>query len=329
MYKLVTISCYFGKWPEHFPEFLRSVALNPTVDFVFVTDCDIDNLPPNARLHKCSFGDLRDRFQRMFDFPIILDRPYKLCDYKPVWGLAFPEYIRDYDFWGYCDIDLFFGNIRTFLTDEVLSQHDKIYKLGHLTYYRNTPENNLRYRLDGGVRYQQAFTTTEITAFDEIAGMQNIFDKHGFSTYKSRDYADITYMKVHLTLSYFQIPEELVAVNNYDKQVFFWENGRVFRAYLKNDQINIEEFIYIHFPKRKMSRNNIPAGTNCFYITNKGLYPKNGPVNVDDFDRYNAQEPVAQLARSIKCWYMKQRFWCQYYWRIFVRKVSRLNRVKK
>lgn len=328
MYKLVTISCYFGKWPEHFPEFLQSVAMNPTVDFIFVTDCDIDALPSNAKLHKCSFDELRCRFQKMFDFPIVLDRPYKLCDYKPIWGLAFPEYIQDYDFWGYCDIDLFFGDIRKFLADEILNQHDKIYKLGHLTYYRNTAENNSRYKLDGGVLYQDAFTTKEITAFDEIAGMQNIFDKHGFSTYKSRDYADITYMKVHLTLSYFQIPEELVAINNYDKQVFYWDDGHVYRAYLKDGSINIQEFIYIHFPKRKMSRNNLSENSKSFFVTNNGLFPKVGPVRIDDFDRYNAYEPIAQIARSIKCWTMKQKTWCKYYWGIIVRKFYRLIKVK-
>lgn len=328
MYKLVTISCYFGKWPEHFPEFLRSVALNPTVDFVFVTDCDIDELPPNARLHKCSLDELRDRFQNMYDFPIILDRPYKLCDYKPIWGLAFPEYIKDYDFWGYCDIDLIFGNIRAFLTDEILDQYDKIYKLGHLTYYRNTSENNQRYKLDGGVHYRDAFTTKEITAFDEIAGMQNIYDKHGFSTYKSRDYADITYMKVHLTLSYFQIPEELVSVNNFDKQVFYWENGRVFRAYLHNDRINVQEFIYIHFPKRKMTRNDLPNYSTSFFITNKGFFPKDDPVSINDFDRYNAHEPIAQVARSTKCWYYEKKMWCKYYWGILVKKFHKLIRVR-
>jgi hypothetical protein len=328
MYKLVTISCYFGKWPEHFPEFLRSVALNPTVDFVFVTDCDIDELPANARLHKCSIDELRDRFQNMFDFPIILDRPYKLCDYKPIWGLAFPEYIKDYDFWGYCDIDLIFGNIRTFLTDDVLSRHDKIYKLGHLTYYRNTEENNQRYKLDGGVHYRDAFTTKEITAFDEIAGMQNIYDKHGFSTYKSRDYADITYMKVHLTWSYFQIPEELVAVNNYDKQVFYWENGHVYRAYFHNDRINVQEFIYIHFPKRKMPRNDLPHNSACFFITSKGFFLKDGPVNTEDFDQYNSREPIAQFARSLKCWYNGKKTWCKYYWGIITRKFYRLIRVR-
>ena len=328
MYKLVTISCYFGKWPEHFPEFLQSVALNPTIDFIFVTDCDIDNLPSNAKSHKCSFDELRSRFQKMFDFPIVLDRPYKLCDYKPIWGLAFPEYIQDYDFWGYCDIDLFFGDIRKFLTDEILGQYDKIYKLGHLTYYRNTPENNLRYKLNGGVLYRDAFTTKEICAFDEIAGMQNIFDKHGFSTYKSRDYADITSMKVRFTLSYFQIPEEIKEINNYDKQVFYWENGRVYRSFLKNDHIDVQEFIYIHFPKRTMTRNNLPISTTSFFVTNKGLFPKNGVVTIEDFDRYNAHEPIPEFARSITCRYRSLKSWYKYYLKIIIRKFYRLIKVR-
>jgi len=29
-------------------------------------------------------------------------------------------------FWGYCDIDLIFGNIRAFMTDELLNEYDII-----------------------------------------------------------------------------------------------------------------------------------------------------------------------------------------------------------
>lgn len=321
MYKLLTISCYFGKLPDHFPEFIRSVAMNPTIDFLLVTDCEIDVSAKNVTIHRCTFPEMKERLQALFDFQITLDRPYKLCDYKPVWGLAFPEYIHGYDFWGYCDMDLIFGDIRKYLSDDTLHNYDKIYILGHLTYYRNTPECNERYRLDGGVNYQSAFTTDKITAFDEIAGMQNIYDKHGFSTYFSRDYADITYGKVRFTLSYFHVPEELVAENNYDQQVFYWENGRVYRAYVKENQILQDEFNYIHFSKRKMTRNELPEGCHAFFITNRGLFEKTGEVTEQDFDRYNPHEPILELVRSVECWWLHHLEMGKYYWGVLKRKI--------
>lgn len=323
MYSLLTISCYFGKLPEHFPEFLRSVAMNPTVDFLLITDCSVGKCPPNLRIHNCTFEQLRQRIQSLVDFPIVLDRPYKLCDYKPVWGLAFPEYIQGYDFWGYCDLDMILGDIRSYLPDDTLSKYDKIYKLGHLTYYRNTSENNARYMLGGGVSYKTAFSTEEIVAFDEIAGMQNIFDKHGFSTYFSRDYADITYGKVRFTLSYFQIPEELRERNNYEKQLFYWEDGHVYRAYMKDGQICREEFNYIHFSRRKMTRNGLPENCQAFFITNRGLFEKTEGISKRDFDRYNPHEPIPELCRAAECWRNKKREQAKYYWGILKSKLTR------
>ena len=44
-----------------------------------------------------------------------VNSPYKLCDYKPVYGLIFDEDLQDYDFWGHCDVDLIFGDIRKFI----------------------------------------------------------------------------------------------------------------------------------------------------------------------------------------------------------------------
>ncbi len=320
MHSLLTISCYFGKLPEHFPVFLKSIERNPTIDFLLITDCNVENLPPNFRVHNCTFHEMRDRLQGLFDFPIVLDRPYKLCDYKPVWGLAFSEYLVGYDFWGYCDLDMIFGDIRAFLPDSVREKYDKIYKLGHLTYYRNTDENNSRYSLDNWLTYKDAFTTSDIVAFDEIAGMQSIFDRHGFSTYFSRDYADITYRKVQFTLSYFHVPQELIQNNNYEKQVFFWENGKIFRAYWKDNQIRYDEFNYIHFSKRNMKLNDVSAGCSAYFITNKGLFPKSRDVQQEDFERYNPHKPIAEIKRSFECWIADKKKQANYYVNLLQRK---------
>ena len=322
MYSLLTISCYFGKLPEHFPMFLKSVEMNSTVDFLLITDCTVANAPSNFSVHTCSFEEMRDRLQDLFEFQIVLDRPYKLCDYKPVWGLAFREYLEGYDFWGYCDLDMIFGDIRAFLPDSILEKHDKIYKLGHLTYYRNTDENNSRYQLDNWITYKEAFTTSEIVAFDEIAGMQNIYDKYGFFTYFSRDYADITYGKVRFTLSYFHVPEELVPTNNYDKQVFFWENGKVYRAYLKDGQILRDEFNYIHFSKRKMSLNDVDACCDAFFITNKGLYPRIREITESDIEMYNTASLLSEWKRNAECNIAKIKGTAQYYLKILKKKLK-------
>ena len=32
-----------------------------------------------------------------------------MCDYKVAYGEMFQDYIKEYDFWGHCDMDMIFG----------------------------------------------------------------------------------------------------------------------------------------------------------------------------------------------------------------------------
>ena len=80
--------------------------------------------------------------EKELNIKISLSRPYKCCDLKPIYGLLFNRYVKECDFWGYCD--LIFGNIRKFVTDDILNENDKIYISGHLSLYRNNNKiNNL------------------------------------------------------------------------------------------------------------------------------------------------------------------------------------------
>lgn len=58
--------------------------------------------------------------------PVAIPNSYKLCDFKPTYGLIFSEYIAKYDFWGMGDIDVIYGNIRDFITEDVLNNNDII-----------------------------------------------------------------------------------------------------------------------------------------------------------------------------------------------------------
>ena len=299
--KIALISCYFGTVPDNFTLTLKTIENNPEINFFLVTDNDLEhmyNIPNNMRIIKMTFENLKMSIQDKFDFKIVLDRPYKLCDYKPVYGFIFEELISEYDFWGHYDLDVFFGNILSFLPNNIFEKYDKIYELGHLTLYRNTYENNRRFMLQNWITYKEVFTSGKICAFDEIAGMQNIFEAHNIPTYVSRDYADITYGHVRFTLSNFRVPIEMRKNNNYSKQVFYWENGRVYRAYWLNNQIFNEEFNYIHFSRRAMIQNE-PID-DAFFITPKGTFSKNNEISYADFKKYNSSSIVKEFVRSVR-----------------------------
>ena len=80
--------------------FLNSCGQNSEFDWLIFTDDRRDFVyPDNVRVHYCEFRDIQELFQSKFDFPIRLNDPRKLCDYKPAYGYVFQEYISQYDFW--------------------------------------------------------------------------------------------------------------------------------------------------------------------------------------------------------------------------------------
>ena len=132
MKRLVLISVYFGKYPDYFNLWLESASKNENIDFLLVGDCDISKyspLPSNIKTINISFSDLKSKIQKKFDFDITLDTPYKLCDYKPIYGFLFEEEISEYTYWGHFDLDTILGDIDKFLPKE---EYEKIYQFGHL-----------------------------------------------------------------------------------------------------------------------------------------------------------------------------------------------------
>jgi hypothetical protein len=117
-----------------------SALCNPTVDFMFFTDTDVEPAK-NIIVHQMHFSDFQQLARQAFEFPIVLDRPYKLCEYKQAYGYILQEYINGYDFWGFGDLDLVYGDIRAFLTEKVL-EHKFLLGWGHLTLLHNDEDAN-------------------------------------------------------------------------------------------------------------------------------------------------------------------------------------------
>lgn len=175
--KLALVLPYFGSFNNYFPLFLRSCAANPRYDWILVTDQEIANAPINVHVINESFNAFRASVQKSFRFPISLDRPYKLCDFKPAYGLVMQDELADYEYWGHCDCDLLFGDMAHFLEPLFDAQYDKVFAAGHLTIYRNTPENVSRFmkRDADGVRlYEIALSHPEGFAFDEMVYKRNV-----------------------------------------------------------------------------------------------------------------------------------------------------------
>ena len=139
MKSIAYIIPYFGLFPNMFPLWLISCRNNPTVDWLIFTDDKRSfDYPINVHVTYMQFVELKGLVQSRFDYKINMENPYKLCDYRIAYGDIFSDYLTGYDFWGYCDIDLIWGDIRHFLTADVLEKYDKIGFQGHSTLIKNT-----------------------------------------------------------------------------------------------------------------------------------------------------------------------------------------------
>ena len=177
--KCVLILPYFGKFNNYFPLFLKSCAENPSYTWMIFTDNEFNyECPQNVHIIKCTLRDIIKVANNKFGFKVVLDSPYKLCDYKPAYGFLFEEYIRDFEYWGHCDCDLIFGNIEKIITPLLNEGYDKLFAAGHLTIYKNTYDNNRRFMklYKGRYLYKEAFTKESTNWITPISAPARFID---------------------------------------------------------------------------------------------------------------------------------------------------------
>lgn len=241
--KVCIIACYFGILPDWFDLWIYSAALNKNYDFLLITDSNIKSTYKNVRIITMSIQDFSELCSHKLKLNINIKAPYKLCDFKPVYGIIFEEYLNKYNFWGHCDLDQIWGRIEVYVNDKILDEYDKINLCGHFTLYRNTIKINKLYECTGAAfDYKTVFTNDYNYAFDETTGINRIALKQKIKQININCFADID-KRFH----------EFRACNqlNFDKQIFCYCNGRILQYYIDNDNICCKEYMYIHFQTKK------------------------------------------------------------------------------
>ena len=295
MTKIAIISVYYGTLPTFYRLWLRSCEYNPSIDFYLVTDIAVDNLPKNVRIIKMTFSEFHTLTERKLGRNVRIDAPYKLCDYKPMYGQILEDYLVGYDYWAHCDMDMVFGDLRKFFDAYDLCKYDRFLHLGHLSLYRNTSQCNHYYMLPGSRcgSWEDVVTNPKNCLFDEWSGIYGIFHENHLPMFEERIFADISmiYSRFRLALD----------DPNYDQQVFYWDDGHVYRTYWLNGEEKTEEFIYIHFKKRKFGKEPFDAATiKAFFIGPDGFNEKTGLVRREDVDRINPYQGVEYEKRELK-----------------------------
>lgn len=270
MYSISMILPYFtcetGAWPDYIDWHLASCKANETVDFyIFTDDHKIEKWESvkNIHIHYMSFEEFIDLIHTKLG-DVKIDRPYKICDYRPAFGVIFEDYIKDFDFWGHYDCDLMYGDIRKYFNEELLSKYDKLYIQGHSQLYKNTEEVNHYYELSRpeGSKYadfnwQKVSSSEKNFGYDEGTGAPMLIRENGKSIYWEMK----TFANIHQPRYYKRLFDKDVKVN-IPFQLWRWEDGHLYHINALNNKKR--EVFYIHLTERKMKFIPYENQTSCY-----------------------------------------------------------------
>lgn len=256
------ILAYIGRLPNYFPLFLQSCEKNPTVHWSLLTsEPVVEKLPDNVSRHSFSLLEFSERVESKLGMRIDIRRPYKLCDFKPAYGFLYPELCDGFDFWGHCDADVIFGNLRSFYTADVFLDQVKVQMRGSLSFYRNDDAGNQLFRLPHPqIDYRAVFRNHRNCCFDEWEGLHKLLKENRIPYYLCNEIAEILVPKNEFRFAHRK---------NYDQQVFTWENGRILRTAWDDSGEKVDEYAYIHLQKRPITEVRVSAGANFCFLPGK------------------------------------------------------------
>lgn len=275
--KVCYIFPYYGKFPNYFDLWLESVRHNAHIaDFYIITDSDFpfSTIPSNVFLVNISLNEIKERLDKVTGVNCCLKSPYKLCDYRPAYGAVFNDIVRGYDFWGWCDPDIIWGDLSLFINDDTMSKFDVIGGRGPCTLQRNTPYFvNL---------FKKKNRTINAFTFDEArsTNLNLIYDEWGYARLRKEEGVKETDMYNWFLKRALDIlppkgfgPHRVMKIR-FSEGLHFVEysDGKIFDVeILRDDIVNKKEYAYVHLQKRMMDR--LCRDKKHFLIYNETFLP--------------------------------------------------------
>ena len=272
MTSIAFIVAYFGKLPDTFAFWLKSCKQNPSIDWLLYTD-DTRNFdyPDNVHIVYTKFTDIIERLQKLYDFPLGIRSPKKLCDFKVAYGELFKEELTGYDFWGYCDLDILWGDMRSFYTEELLNKYDKIGFTGNCSIFRNTESIRTMYRMKNHreeILYKTYFSDDIMHCFDEV-GLNDIFIHNNIPYYSETNFSNLASNRHNFYMCF--LPKKERHKNK--SVVYCWDNGRLFHIYTYKNKICFQEIMFLHFLGSRRLEVHIDNKTERFLIVPNEFIP--------------------------------------------------------
>ncbi|WP_163339192.1 DUF6625 family protein [Desulfopila sp. IMCC35008] len=278
---IILMCAYMGPLPYWMPAFMASCRKNPDVNWLIVTNMDQSALPDgpsNVRFLNIDLKDFNDRVSSSLKIPVNVkpEYAYKINDFKVAYGKIFSKEFEGYDFWGYCDLDVVWGDIKKFITPEILLKYEMITSRidrisGHFCLFKNENRFNEMYKDIPNVKTMMAAERNY--AIDEEFITNYLYMVHKpnwvirlkyFNKFGGFVKPNVYWNKVLTTSGAHQR-----ALGDGTKRHFLWKNGQVFDA-------DETELMYIHFHKMKKDMHTINFdyndSVNEFIINREGLF---------------------------------------------------------
>lgn len=177
--KIALVLPYYGKLPTYFNFFLRSLG-GMNFDVLFFSDLKVGKHSENFKLFEMTFEAFKRLAAEKIGTPVRLDSPKRLCDFKPMYGKIFEDYLKEYDYWAFGDCDLVYGRLfPKEVADAVASGCDLFtlhthYIAGPFCMLKNTMRMKGLWRLANNWCEVVSCAGRQCVAFDELHG-----DWHG------------------------------------------------------------------------------------------------------------------------------------------------------
>lgn len=316
MKKITLILPYFGKkFPDMFPLLVYSMSLNTKVDFIIFTNIHDDILEQykseNIFVKYTTLEYIKNLASKKLNFNVVLDEPYKLCDFRPFYGIIFEDYLQDVNWWGYFDSDIIFGDLNSFIDKFEFEKYDRVFTHGHLTFYRNIESVNKvalkDFRCKAIPNYKKVLSNKEIYGFDEWGFRKNkgrgiswIIDK----TKILKQYDNISLFSDILPHNFFFKTTIGDSIN-----YFIFTNGKLEGMSSSGEK---KEYLYAHFQKRPMCFKNICLNKKIYvfpnYFSNSFNYDENKKRNEERrWEKFYIRKRIIHILNNINISYIKKR----------------------
>lgn len=225
------------------------------------TDCGVPGLvPSNVFIKDFNKTLLEELVSAKCETPYKFSYGYKLCDLKPIYGHIFREYLENYSFWGYTDLDLVYGNVADFISPDVFYRSDVITAsekivAGHFTLLRNNEAMRLLYQECAG--YRDMLLEEHCQAFDEKC----------FSAHVK---AEAEVGRLRLYQKNIQLDDCIIWWSGRPKFLILYWKGLVV------DLFKVRKLCYFHFIQSKHKKKfycNSDHTSERFFIDGNGFHP--------------------------------------------------------